>query len=52
MSTPCSRSLRPWPGDALRLVGGVVQDLDFEPVSGVVDASDRVEQALDDVHLR
>jgi len=39
------------PGDALRLVRGVVQDLDFEPVAGVVDAGDRVDQALHDIHL-
>ena len=29
-------------------VGGVVEQLDFKPVAGVIDAADGVEQAVDD----
>ena len=38
-------------GDAARLVGRVVQHLDFEPVARVLDGAHRVDQPIGDVHL-
>ena len=38
-------------GDAARLVGRVVQHLDFEQLARVVDAAHRLDQAIGDVHL-
>ena len=38
-------------GDAARLVGRVVEHLDFEQVARIVDAADRVDQPVGDVHL-
>ena len=38
-------------GDAARLVGRVVEHLDFEQLARVVDAADRLDQPVGDVHL-
>ena len=35
-------------GDVFGFVGGVVEDLDFEAVAGVVETADGVEEAVDD----
>jgi hypothetical protein len=38
-------------GDALGLVGGVVEDLNFQLVLRIVDPGDALDEALGDVHL-
>src|SRR3954447_15895131 len=38
-------------GNELRLIRRIVQDLDVEPVSGPIQLTGRVDQALDDVEL-
>ena len=41
----------PGPGNFDGLVGGVVEDLDFELVLGVVEGGHGIEEAIDDMHL-
>jgi len=38
-------------GDLARLVGGVVQDLDFQLLARVLDLAHGVDQTVDDVHF-
>ena len=38
-------------GDLARLVGRVVEHLDFEQLARIVDAADRLDQPVDHVHL-
>ena len=52
MSMPCGGvAAHGQLGDAARLVGRVVQDLDLEQLARVVDPADRVDQPVGDVHL-
>src|SRR5437667_6529936 len=38
-------------GDAARLVGGIVEHLDFKEIARVIDPADRLDQPIGDVHL-
>ena len=38
-------------GDAARLVGRVVEHLNLEPVARIIEAADRVDQPIGDIHL-
>jgi hypothetical protein len=44
---PAHRAFR----DAARLVGGIVEHLDFEEIVRILDPADRVDQPIGDVHL-
>ena len=41
----------PRAGDALRLVRRIVEHLDFQPVSRILDPRHRLDQTLDDIHF-